>query len=329
MRFLLVIAALIAVAATSVACGSSVVEQPASRRLAVGGEDGVPAAVGALRLESVVALSGGRVGGLSGLRVAPGRDRFLAVSDEGDLVSGRLIHDSAGRLRDIADVRRSPLPGTGGGKKDDDAEELAVLPDGDVLVSFERHHRILRFPPDFAADVSPRRLPSPPGLNDAPANGGVEALAAFADGALLALEEGADDGRAERRGWFAAAVPQVSADWRPLTYRAAPGYRPTGAAALPDGDALVLERRVSWSGGWSARVTLLRRDDMIGGGAVVGRELAQWGPPLPSDNFEAVAATAARPDVIDVYLLSDDNFSPLQTTLFVHLTLSRAVLGDR
>lgn len=325
-----VLSALAALAGTA-GCGAA--ETPAdgqngaaaqSRMVALG--DAASRRVGVLRLESVVALSGGGVGGLSGLWVSPDSARFAAVADDGRVFAGRLTRDGDGRLTGAADLRGGPLspPGFGGvGKRDNDAEELVRLPDGGWLVSFERNHRLLRFGEDFGASGVPVEIPAPPGLKDAPDNGGVEALAAWPDASILALEEGAD-GAAATRGWFAPSPPDSPSAWRPFVYRPAPGHRPSGAAALPNGDALALERRASLLGGFSVRVVLLRRSafaDAKPGAVVEGEELARLTPPGPSDNFEGVAAVRRADGDIDVYLLSDDNFSPLQSTLLVHFVL--------
>lgn len=290
--------------------------------------------VGVLRLESVVALAGGGIGGLSGLWVSPDSTRFAAVADDGHSLTGRLIHDEGGRLAGAVDLRRAPLfpPGfAASGKRDNDAEELARLPDGGWLVSFERNHRLLRFGEDFAASGPPAVFPAPPDLASAPDNGGIEALAAWPDGGLLALEEGAD-GAATTRGWFAPALPGSSGAWRSFTYRPAADHRPSAAAALPNGDALALERRASLLSGFSVRLVLLRRAafaDAKPGAVIEGEELARFGPPGPSDNFEGVAAVPRADGDFDVYLVSDDNFSLLQTTLLAHLILPGRVLRER
>lgn len=290
--------------------------------------------IGALKLQNVVALSGGGIGGLSGLWISPDSTRFAAVADDGHSLTGRLIHDRDGRLTGAADLQRAPLLSpeiARNGKRDNDAEELARLPGGGWLVSFERNHRLLRFGERFAADGPPAAFPAPPGLAGAPSNGGLEALAVWPDGGVLALEEGAD-GAAATRGWFAASPPAGPDGWRSFAYRAAADHRPSGAAALPNGDALALERRASLLGGFSVRLVLLRRAafaDAQPGAMVEGEELARLSSPGVSDNFEGVAAVPRADGDIDVYLLSDDNFSPLQNTLLIHLVLPRHALQKR
>lgn len=280
-------------------------------------------AVGALAFRGAVALNAPDVGGLSGLAVTDGGRQFVAVSDVGRVVRGRFLFDGDGRLSGIADVVQRPLPlerGRSDSKRNADSEEIAGLPDGSWLVSFEREHRILRYPAGLGrGDTVPTVLPAPPGLEDAPGNGGVEAMTVFADGRILAIEEDGDDRR--HRAWIGSAPVRNARDWRPLTYRSAAGFQPTSAAALPSGDALVLERQVSLLGGWAARIVRVPASSLVPGAVAEGEELARLERPLLTDNFEGMAIAAGRDGETLVYLVSDDNFSFLQQTLFVLLAL--------
>ncbi|WP_435539210.1 esterase-like activity of phytase family protein [Azospirillum sp. ST 5-10] len=289
-----------------------------SRAMPLDPGDPQRAAVGRLLFRGAVEVNAAGVGGLSGLALLGG-DRFAAVSDRGKVVFGRLRHDAAGRLTGVAglEVRRLPRPGGPA-----DAEDIQHLDDGGWLVSFERAHRILRYPPGIdRAGAKPVRLPAPPGLEEAPRNGGIEAMARLPDGRLLVLEEGADDGTTARRAWIAAPPIRARTDWTALTYRAAPGFRTTGAAVTPAGDLLVLERSVSWLGGWQSRVVRVPAGAWDRGRVLDGEELAHLSLPLLVDNFEGIAAAPGAAGETEVYLVSDDNFSPLQRTLIVQFAL--------
>lgn len=286
--------------------------------------------VGALRFRGALYLpDGAGVRGLSGLWVSESGERFVAVSDNGRSVTGRLSYDAQGHLAGAGRYAVRPLvidkdPSQRGRRND--SEDLVRLPDGGWLVPFERNHRILRYGGADRPEGTPQTLPVPPGLESAPANGGVEALAALPDGRILAIEEGDDDGVRERRAWIAAAGLEKRRDWQPLTYRAAPRFRPTAAAALPDGGVLVLERRVSLLGGWAARVVHVPADSLRGGAMMDGVELARLEPPLLTDNFEGMAVRPGPDGDTLVYIVSDDNRSPLQRTYLAMFAIPAGAL---
>jgi hypothetical protein len=203
------------------------------------------------------------------------------------------------------------------GKGQQDAEALARGADGGLLVAFEVAHRLWRYPADLARrDGRPSALLAPPGLSQAPINGGIEALASLSDGSLLALTEDQ-----ETDGGLAAYLRRDGA-WSTLTYRPHGAFRPSGAALLPDGDVLVLERAFSLLGGLRSRLVRLPGQAIEPGAILEGREIARLQPPLTHDNLEAVAARRGARGETLIYLVSDDNFSALQDTLLLMFALA-------
>lgn len=287
--------------------------------------------VGGLLFRGALDITGlNGVGGLSGLWVSADGARFSAIGDTGLVASGRLTHSADGRLTGVQDVQARPLPveeGVASSKRRVDAEELLRLTkadgtEGDWIVAFERDHRLLRYPQDRRGPAGvPTPVPTPTGVTDgSPENGGLESLAQLADGRLLTIEEGEEDTLRDptrpRRAWVTASpgVPRQEADWLPFHYRSAPRFRPTGAAPLPDGGALVLERRVSLIGGWSTRIVRLPPTALRAGADATGQEVARLEHPLLNDNFEGIATRPAPGGGTLVYIVSDDNFSPFQRT---------------
>lgn len=262
-----------------------------------------------------------RFGGISAARVLRGQ-RLVAVTDEGTWLSARLVVRD-GRLVDLADVEMGPLLGEDGqvlaGKALQDAESMAVLPDGSFLVGFEQQHRLLLYPAGTGRpDGVPTRVPLPPGLEAAPRNGGLEAMASFPDGRLVAFPE--DAGSAETAlGWVGRP-----GGWRTLGLRRRGLPQPADAALLPGGDLLLLER--AYDAGRSVMSVRVRRvpaRTIRPGATLDGEVVAELAPPLTVDNFEAIATWRAGGEA-RVLLVSDDNFNARagQRTLFLMFALA-------
>lgn len=292
------------------------------------GRGGLPVRLGRLTYRGGIEIHGGVVGGLSGLAVFDDGRRFAAVSDHGLVLQGQLAYDPGegpgGWLAGASSLSYHRMAGTRNKRliSPGDSEDILRLPGGDWLVSFEGTPRVWRYSPAIGeGDALSAALPLPADTADTPPNGGLEAMALFPDGRFLLLEEGEDDGVPERRGWLAPALPSVPDDWRRVTYRARPHYRPTAAAALPDGGLLVLERYFSVLGGWGARLVRVPAAAVRPGGVLEGDEVARIGPPLPLDNYEGLSVRPGPDGRLFVYIVSDDNFSPIQRTLLLMFSL--------
>lgn len=130
-----------------------------------------------------------RFGGFSALHVSADGSTALAISDRGAWLRFRLRYDAGDHLVGASDARMGVLIGENGKALmflDTDAEALAVLPDGSMLIAFERDHRILHYPaasPPFSK--TPVRRSVPAAIKNAPANFGLEALAHIGEGRLV------------------------------------------------------------------------------------------------------------------------------------------------
>lgn len=265
-------------------------------------------------LEIDTARIGG--GGLSALHVAPDLT-VTAVSDLARFVEMTLVLDPSLRPTGLA-LRRGGRLKDGAGRwlqrgYMGDSESLARLPDGSWLVGFERWHRIRRY---ADLDGPAEYVEAPPGLEQAPANSGLETLAVLPDGRWLAIAE--DLALPEAPGLTAGWIGRPG-DWMPIGWRPGPDLYPVDAAPLPDGGVLVLERGFSLLGGFSGRLTRVPARALAAarpGSVLEGEEILRLAAPLPVDNYEGVSVVRYR-DTTLVALVSDDNENRLQRSLLL------------
>jgi hypothetical protein len=275
----------------------------------------------ALRFEAgfVLSSSDPDFGGLSGLWIAPDGHELMAVSDRGTIWRAILRHEGD-RLVDLGDWSAFPVGGTAGEESNRiDAEALADDGAGGLIVAVEGGEplrRIARGDPSAPAE----RMPPGARLIEAgeeAGNGGIEALSALPDGALLALSERIPAGPDQVAGWrIADGVAQ------PLAYAVSNGFVPTGADWLDD-TVFVLERRFSLlAGGFATRILAVDLAQVRAGATLVGRPLASLGWPALSENFEGIAVRRTTDGRTLIYLVSDDNFLALQRTLLLQFSLA-------
>ena len=262
-----------------------------------------------------------RFGGWSSLRLFPDGTRLTAISDEGMWMTARIVHDRAGFLTGLEDAEIGALLGLDGrpleAKDSRDAESCALLPDGSFVVGFEREHRLWHYPArDGRPDGVPTPVASPPGLADAPFNGGIESLVALSGGRLFALTEywiqnGLDTGWIDGPGGF-----------QPLGYRIERALRPSDACQMPSGDLAVLERAYDPDRGIvGVRLRQVSKEALKPGAVLGGRLIADLVPPVTLDNFEGVDCRKGRHGATVFYVISDDNFNADQRTLLLMFAL--------
>ncbi|HEV7383258.1 MAG TPA: esterase-like activity of phytase family protein, partial [Phenylobacterium sp.] len=243
-----------------------------------------------------------RLHGLSDLDVQPD-GALVAVGDEGDLLTAQVVLDAGGRLTGLADARLTTLVGLDGkvlqGKDNRDSEGLALMANGDLLISFERHDRIWLYP---ANGGPPRAVPSP----DVKFlyNEGMEALA---PDPLLGPDAYFAGGETTGRTWSCTLATSCAEGPKvPLAL----GFGLVAARRLPEGRTAWLLRAFNPV---TRSVIDLRITDQAG--RVLDQQELRG--PLTVDNFEGLAAVPTKDGTIRFYLISDDNFSSSQRTLLL------------
>lgn len=283
---------------------------------------------GPLRLEGLwrLASPAGAFGGVSAL-LADAEDggavRLTALNDSGERVAFTLGRSAQARLIALprlpeADDER---------RRGQDSESLVRDPaTGRLWAGFEGAQRICRYAPGFARI---ERCASPAALQAWPVQGGAESLVRFGDGRFLAIGERAP----ARSGGFDALLwasdPADPATPPPvhLSYRAPTGYRPTDALWLGGDRLLILNRRFTLFGWFTAKLTLVRLPRLESGAVLRGTTVAAFDRPGPTDNLEALALTkeGARPIL---WIASDDNHLFVQKTLLFKFALPADWVSD-
>ena len=269
---------------------------------------------------------------LSALLVSDDGSRLTSVTDTGYWITMGLDYDQDGHLSDVTDGKiglllgldRKPLAKEKDGiwdkDKVGDAESLARLDNGSLVVAFERNHRLWRYSPGI--DATAAKHPEPPQFKKLTrgSNEGVEALVTLANGALLAFVEGLENTEKS------LAYIQDHGKWKRLSYQHDIGFRPTGATRLPNGDVLVIERCFNFEPCDGNRTIIrlhrLKAASIVPGAELKGEKVAELKDPFIVDNLEGVAVRVAGGETL-VYLLSDNNgkHPSIQRTLLLMFAL--------
>lgn len=267
-------------------------------------------------------------GGYSAMAIDPSGRTLLAISDAGSWMRATLDYDGR-KLKGLSDVTLGPLLGADGKPLRDDAErdsEAMTLVSGDTrngtaYVSFERKHRIARYP------FTPERfgppagtVPLPAGAKAMVANRGIEAMvllkAGKLKGTLLAFAEGRTGKNGNLIGWLIGGPTPGNIFLKPIG-----GFDITDAAPLPDGGIVLLERRFRFSEGVKMRIRRIPAAEIKRGAVLKGEVLLEATDSLNIDNMEAITAHRAPSGETVLTLMSDDNFSPFQRSLILQFGL--------
>ena len=267
-------------------------------------------------------------GGYSAIALDASGTTLLALSDAGSWMRATLGYDGT-RLDSMSNVTLGPILGRDGkplqSETEQDAEGIALLSGdtntGSALVSFERDHRILQYP------FTPERFGPPTGTVSLPkaargmnSNQGLEAIATIRSGRMkgtvVAFSERLQDRAGNLIGWLIGGPAPGT-----ITIRRLGGFDITGAAGLPDGGLLLLERRFRYSEGVKMRIRRIAASDLRRGKLITGETLLEADDLLNIDNMEAIAVHRAQDGATVLTLMSDDNFSAFQRSLIMQFAL--------
>ena len=263
-------------------------------------------------------------GGLSSLNMAPDGANFLAASDRGWWLRGRITYAGT-RPTGITAAEMAPMLGPDGrtlaSRRWYDTEAMAR--DGNTIyVGIERVHRIVRF--DFGKDgllARGRPIEVPAAFRSFPSNGSVEALAFVPrgvplGGSLIAIAERGRDRNGDHLA-FLIGGPRPG----PFTIKRRNDYDVSDATALPNGDLIVLERKFGWTTGLYIRIRRIAIAEIAPGALVDGPVLLEADLGYQIDNMEGISVHRSGGETV-LTMISDDNFSVLQRTMLLQFSLA-------
>lgn len=256
-------------------------------------------------------------GGFSAIELAADGRSFLAISDRGAFVRGRLQRDVDGRITSVQSGEVTLLKGDGDAplrSRRTDSEGLAVGPGGTAYVSFEGVARVLRY---ARIDGPAENLPVARDFRNLLGNSGLEALAIDAAGTLYTIPE--------RSGAMGRPFPVYrfrDGKWdKRLSIPRNGNFLVVAADVGPDGRFYLLERQFHGLAGFASR---LRRFDLTSTGltstGLTGEKVLLETPVGLHDNLEGLSIWRDAKG-LHATMISDDNFYFLQVTELVEYRL--------
>ena len=267
-------------------------------------------------------------GGLSDLAVNADGSELLAISDNGRWLSAKLTYDDAGNLAGLRAADMAPMLNRGGrpvqgGARDAEGLTLERANDlhGTVIVSFERNVRVWRYDLSKGFSALPAPVPIGDWVKPLRTNAQLEAITLFKPDTLLVFAEsriGTEDIRGALEAYPGNGQPQT----RRLSVVPRDPFSITSAANAPDGGIFLLERRYSLLGGVGMELRHIAGSDVREGARLDGKVLANLAfQDTNIDNMEGLAVRRGPKGETLLYMISDNNFSPLQRTLLLMFEL--------
>ena len=254
-----------------------------------------------------------RFGGLSAIEVLPGGRTAIALSDRGTLF-GLSLTRTNGRITGAGLTSIHEVRGPGGQSFavfDRDAEGLARLPGGGLVISFEGSEAA-RLARHGANGVELQRYPPPPGAGSFPRNGAFEGLAVDRQGRLYTLPEDMPGRGPIPLLRFDGSVWQLFAE-----LPRARGWSPVALDFDDRGRLYVLERRSS-AASFATRMTRYA----VGTNGVGNAERLLETSSGTHGNLEGLSVWRNGAGQLVATMVSDDNFSALLRTAIVEYVVA-------
>jgi len=261
-------------------------------------------------------------GGISAIHVEPDGNRFIAITDRGSWLRGRIVYRD-GKPAGIADAEMAPILGADGqplaARGWYDVESLAER-DGVLYIGIERAEQIVRF--DYRRDGLRARgqpIDVPADFKTFTFNKSLECLAApqgALAGRLIVVTEHSLDSAGNLRS-FVLGADQVTR----FGVRRSDDFDVSDCTLLSPDELLLLERRYSPARGIALRIRRvplagIKADAVLDGRSIIEADLA-----YQVDNMEGIAVHRNSAGEAIVTLVSDDNFSIIQRNLLLQFSV--------
>lgn len=253
-----------------------------------------------------------KFGGFSALHLSQDGLTFVALSDDGDYVTGTFTRDTAGRILAFATGPVTALRGPDGKllpHHQSDSEGLAISANGTAYVSFESPARVWRYSALGGLVVA---LPDHADFAKMQNNRELEALAIAPDGTLYTIPEISPAPEAPfpvyrfRNGMWD----------KPFTFPRIGGFMVSEATFGPDGRLYVLERQFLGPVGFATRLRRFEMTDV----ALSAETVVLQTMPGAHDNLEGLAVWRDAKG-LRATMVSDDNFTVLLRSEIVEYRL--------
>ncbi len=269
----------------------------------------------------VLTSSNRSFGGISSLIVQGDGAHFIAATDWGYWVRGRILYKN-NRPAGICEAVMAPILDTDGKPSARMDSESMAMGGQWLYVGIERTHRVLRF--KYGEDLfrTPgETVPVPPEIRDLPNNQSLEALVFVPErfpigGTLLALSESGLDSAGNIKA-FLIGGPTPGG----VAIKRRDAYDISDAAFLPQGDILILERKYKIDRGMMMRIRRIPLSEIRPDALVDGQVVFEADARCNIDNMEALSVHRSPSGDIIVTLISDNNFLPTQPTLLLQFSL--------
>jgi hypothetical protein len=262
-------------------------------------------------------------GGFSGLSRSP--DEIVALGDNTQWLTARPLSEN-GRLTGLVNAIIAPVLGRDGRPlrrtRSYDTEGLTIA-GGVAYVGIERTQEVMRF--NWAKEgvrARAQSVPVPPDAKQLPRNQGLEAIGVAPSkgplaGAVVVIAEQAGGTTTTPTRGFILSGPRKGA----FEVVRSGGFDVTDLAFLPSGEMLLLERRASLLRGFGARIRRIAADAISSDATVDGPVIFEADMGHQIDNMEGLAVHRDGAGETIVSMISDDNFSGWQRTLFLEFAL--------